>query len=86
MQALLTLCYEISAEFVGALRRDVERCVKHARHAKRLGAAWSVAEALDFGKYVLIRFEQSPDVQDCSPFTVRVSKARRQVMTLVSVG
>ena len=81
MQALLTLCYEISAEFVGALRRDVERCVRHARHAKRLGAAWSVAEALDFGQHVLIRFEQAPGIQGRQPLTVRVSKATPRLVT-----
>jgi hypothetical protein len=79
MQTLLTLPCEIGAEFVGVFRRDVERCVEHARRAKRLGCAWSVTEALDFGKHVLIRFEQAPDLQDQQRFTVRVTKVTRQV-------
>ena len=81
MQPLLTLPCEIGAEFVGALRRDVERCVERARRAQRLGAAWSVTETLDFGPRVLIRFEQSPGVQGRQPFTVRVGKATPQLMT-----
>jgi hypothetical protein len=76
MQTLLTLPCEIGAEFVGVFRRDVE----HARRSKRLGCAWSVTEALDFGKHVLIRFEQSPDLQDRPPFTIRISKAKLRVM------
>jgi hypothetical protein len=79
MQPLLTLPCEIGAEFVGVWRRDVERCVEHARRAKCLGSAWSVSGALDFGKHVLIRFEQAPDLQDPQRFTVRVNKATRQV-------
>jgi hypothetical protein len=86
MPNLLTLPCEIGAEIAGVFRRDVERCVEHARRAKRLGPAWSVTEALDFGRHVLIRFEPSPDIQDRQSFSVRVSKARRRVMTLVSVG
>jgi hypothetical protein len=80
MQCLLTLPCEIRAEFVGVWRRDVERCGAHARRAKRLGSAWSVTEALDFGNHVLIRFEQSPDLQDRPPFTIRISKAKLRVM------
>ena len=44
-----------------------------------IGSAWSVTEALDFGKHVLIRFAQAPDLQDQQRFTVRVNKATRQV-------
>ena len=75
MQTLLSFHREISTEFLGVLRRDVERCVERARRANRLGPAWSVTEALDFGQHVLIRFERSPNMQ---PFTVRVRKATLQ--------
>ena len=81
MQTLLRFPCEVGAEFVGILRRDVERCVEHARRAKRLGPAWIATEALDFGRHVLIRFEPSPGVQDWRPFTIRVSKATPRVMT-----
>ena len=81
MQTLLTLPGEIGAEFVGVFRRDVERCVERARRANRLGPAWGVTEALDFGPHVLIRFEPSPDLPARQPFTVRVRKATPQAMT-----
>ena len=80
MQTFLTFPYEIGAEFIGALRRDIERCVERARRAKRLGPAWNVAEALDFGTHVLIRFEPSPGPQEPPPFTLRVYKVTPQAI------
>jgi hypothetical protein len=70
---------EIREEFAGVLRRDVECCAERARLAKGLGPTWSVTEAMDIGRHVLIRFDQVLDVQDWQGFTVRVNKATGQV-------
>jgi hypothetical protein len=81
MQPLLSLPGEIGAEFLGAWRHDVERCVDHARRAKRLGPAWAVAEALDFGTHVRIRFEPPFGLPGRPPLTVRVLKVTPQALT-----
>ena len=80
MRTWLSLPGELGAEFLGVWRRDVERCIGRARHAKRLGPAWGVAEALDFGTHVRIRFEPAPGVQRWRPLTVRVLKAKPQAL------
>jgi hypothetical protein len=81
MRRLLTLPCEIGAEFAGILRRDVERCVGRARRVTGLGPAWAVAEALDFGTHVLIRFEPPLGLQGRPPLTVRVLKVTPQALT-----
>ena len=78
---MLSLPGEIGAEFLGAWRHDVERCVEQARRAKRLGPAWGVAEALDFGTHVRIRFEPSFGLQGRPALTVRVLKVTPQALT-----
>ena len=79
IRAAIRVVYEISAEFAGVLRRDVECCAERARLAKDLGPAWSVTEAMDTGKHVVIRFDQALDIQGWQGFTVRVNKATGRV-------
>jgi hypothetical protein len=79
VRAVLRVVSEIGAEFGGVLRRDVECCAARARVAKDLGSAWSVTEAMDIGKHVVIRFDQVLDVQGWQGFTVRVNKATGRV-------
>jgi hypothetical protein len=81
LRAVIRVICEIGAEFAGVLRRDVECCTERARLAKDLGPAWSVTEAMDTGRHVLIRFDQALDIQGWQGFTVRVNKATGRVTT-----
>ncbi|MBV9489121.1 MAG: hypothetical protein JO069_05260 [Verrucomicrobia bacterium] len=79
LRAVIRVVGEIGAEFAGVLRRDVECCAERARCANDLGPAWSVTEAMDTGRDVVIRFDQALHIQNWQGFTVRVNKATGRV-------
>lgn len=77
--AVIRVVREVGSEFAGVLRHDVECCAERARLVKHLGPTWSVTEAMDTGKHVVIRFDQVLDVQGWQGFTIRVNKATGRV-------
>lgn len=84
LRAVIRVLGEIGAEFAGVLKRDVECCAERARLVKDLGPAWTITEAMDTGRDVVIRFDQALEIQSWQGFTVCVNKSTGRVTALAA--